>query len=190
MRLAFGKGWHKVSCSHGEEILKTSFFTTVIPAVDDDALTLEERDAWKLTKEVLEAQNKAQYLGLELEVDDCQIESIFSTYKQPQDRLYQIILAFLRQTEPRPTVSAVVEALKSPPVGLPRIARKIEEKYIKKPILTRSLPSTSGMTRRPIATSREQAKMESRYALRGKRLLEQFPNVSVIKDVNLVLLYD
>ena len=143
----------------------------------------------RLMGELIEAQTQAHYLGVALEIETRELESITSTHRQPKARLLHIIYAFLRQTEPRPTWSAVVEALKSPAVNLPRIANKIQEKYINRPAPTLPCPSTSAMTRRPIDISREQAKVERPYALR-KRPQEQFFDVSVITDIYSALLFN
>lgn len=141
----------------------------------DDTLT--QGDASKLADELIEAQSDAYMLGLALGLKTCEIQSTLSTYQQPKDKLFQIICAFLRQTEPPPTWRAVVKALNSPSVSLPRIANKIEAKYINRPIPTLPCQATSAsaMTRRPLDN------MESRpYDLRGKRAQNLTSDVSVI----------
>ena len=168
---------------------KLSLCVAVTPAVDDSPI-LGERDASKLMGELIEAQNQAHYLGLALEIETRELDSITSTHQQPKARLLHVIYTFLRQTEPRPTWSAVVKALNSPAVGLPKIAKRIQEKYINRPTPMLPCSSSSAMTRRPINTSPEQAKVESPYALRGKRSQEQVSDVSVITDVDSALLYN
>ena len=156
----------------------------------DDSPALGERDAARLMGELIDSQSDAYYLGLALEVEAGELDVIISTYQQPKARLLHIILAFLRQTEPRPTWTAVVKALNNPSVALPGIAKRIQEKYINRPTPTLPCPSTSAMMQRPIDMSREQAKVESPYVLRGKRSQEQLSDVSVITDIDSALLYN
>ena len=74
------------------------------------------------------------------------VEAIQATYQQPKDRLLHIIIAFLRQTEPRPTWRAIVDALKSPVVGLTDLARRVEAAHFPDPNSTRDVVTeTSGM---------------------------------------------
>ena len=70
--------------------------------------------------------NHAHLLGLMMNVKPRDVEAIQATNQQPKDRLLHIIIAILRQAEPRPTWRAIVDALKSPVVGLTALARRVE----------------------------------------------------------------
>ena len=74
-----------------------------------------------------------------MKVKPSDVEAIQATYQQPKDRLYHIILAFLRQAEPRPTWRVIVDALKSPMVGLTALARTVETAHIPDPTSTRDV---------------------------------------------------
>ena len=91
--------------------------------------TLSSGDAAKIIEELLDAQNHAHLLGLMLNLKPSDVGAIQATYKQPKDRLLHIIIAFLQQAEPRPTWRAIVEALRSPIVGLSALARRVEESH-------------------------------------------------------------
>lgn len=54
------------------------------------------------------------------------VEEIHSEYPKLRDRLRQVILAFLRQEKPRPTWSAIIDALNSQAVNLRRLAHDVE----------------------------------------------------------------
>ena len=89
--------------------------------------------------EIVEAQTQSRFIGLKLKVPNYIVEGIHQTYQQPKDRLYYIVLEFLKQVDPEPTWTAIADALKSPLVGFSRLAQKIERKYCSPP------PSTQGM---------------------------------------------
>ena len=109
---------------------------TVAPVVDD---TLVPDDAGKILEELLDAQNHAHLLGLMMNVKPRDVEAVQATYQQPKDRLLHIILAFLNQAEPRPTWRAIVEALRSPVVNLPALAKKLEAAHFPDSTSTRDV---------------------------------------------------
>ena len=82
-----------------------------------------------ILEEILEAQNQSQYLALKWRIPAHIVESIHSQHSSPKDRLYHVIVEFLKQMEPRPMWRAVVDALRSPAVGLPQLAKRVERKY-------------------------------------------------------------
>ena len=80
-------------------------------------------------EEILEAQNQSHYLGLKWKIPTHIVEGIHSQYSSPKDRLFHVVVEFLKQVEPRPTWGAVVDALKSPVVGLPHLAKRVERNH-------------------------------------------------------------
>ena len=110
--------------------------TNAAPAVDE---ALKPNDAGKILVELLDAQNHAHLLGLMMNVKPRDVEAIQATYQQPKDRLLHIIMAFLQQAEPRPTWRAIVDALKSPVVGLTALARRVETAHFPDPTATRDV---------------------------------------------------
>ena len=91
--------------------------------------TLEPDSAADILEELLDAQNHSHVLGLKLKLKFRDVEAIFATHAHPKDRLLRIIIAFLNQVEPRPTWRVIVDALKSPAVDLPVLAKKVEEAH-------------------------------------------------------------
>ena len=91
--------------------------------------TLREGDVVFIFEELLEAMNQARVLGLKLNLPSHEVEAICAAYSNPRDRLLQVILAFLRQAEPRPTWRIIVNAFKSPAVNLPALAERVEAGY-------------------------------------------------------------
>lgn len=102
--------------------------------------TLTPDDAIRVLEEILEAQNQSEYLGLKLKIPEHEVTSIHKRYSDPKDCLYQVILKFLKQTEPRPTWRTIAAALRSPVVNLPKLAMKVEAAHIPDPIATRDTP--------------------------------------------------
>ena len=87
---------------------------------------LTPNDAVQVLEELLPAQNQSYELGLKLKLPPHEVESIDSTYSKPRQRLLRIIMLFLNQVDPQPTWGVVVDALKSPVVNLPQLAREVE----------------------------------------------------------------
>ena len=80
------------------------------------------------------AQNIAHFLGLKLNKNHVEVETIIcQMYQDPKERLYQIILAFLRQAEPPPTWRAIVNALRSRLVNLTALAKRVETAHFPDP---------------------------------------------------------
>ena len=91
-----------------------------------DELILNGHDATDVFQELLTAQGKSYELGLMLQVPPHEVEKLHSMYPEPRKRLLYTIISFLQRTEPRPTWRVIVEALKSPIVGLPVLAGRVE----------------------------------------------------------------
>ena len=87
---------------------------------------LTSNDAVQVVEELLPAQNKSYQLGLKLKLPPHEVESIHSTYPTTEERLLRIIMLFLNQVDPQPTWRVIVDALKSPVVNLPQLARAVE----------------------------------------------------------------
>ena len=109
---------------------KTFLFPHRPPA---SGLELTEDDLATILNEIQEARARAYYVGLNLKLPTDLLDSIMSQYSDHLDRLLHVLKEFLRRVEPRPTWSAVVNALQSPSVGLLKLAEKIEKKYCSAP---------------------------------------------------------
>ena len=99
--------------------------------------TLSPDDAVDVLEELLPAQNKSYELGLKLKLRQLEVDSIHSIYSKPRSRLLHVLIEFTNQTEPRPTWRVIVEALRSPAVNLPVLARRVEAVHFPDPTATR-----------------------------------------------------
>lgn len=72
------------------------------------------------------AQSRSYELGLKLLLPPYEVERVHSMYPEAHERLLNIITLFLKVTNPRPTWRIIVNALKSPVVGLTALARRVE----------------------------------------------------------------
>ena len=109
--------------------------------------TLTPDDAVDVLEELLPAQNKSYELGLKLKLRQHEVDSIHSTYSKPRSRLLHVLIEFTNQTEPRPTWRVIVEALRSPAVNLPALARRVEAAHFPVPTATRDVVAeTTGMS--------------------------------------------
>ena len=114
------------------------------PEAADEILT--PHDVTKVLEELLPVQTKSYVLGLKLNLPQHEVEAIYSTYHEPADRLLHIIIKFLKLAEPRPTWRVIVEALRSPAVNLPALAKEVESAHFPDPPATREVvPENTGM---------------------------------------------
>ena len=95
-------------------------------------------------EELLETMNQAYMLGLKLNLPSHEVDAISAAYTNARDRLLQVILAFLRQAEPRPTWRVIVDALRNPIVNLTALAERVEAAHFPDPMATRPPPSATG----------------------------------------------
>ena len=118
------------------------FYTNTAPTGDD---TLQPDDVVIILEALLDAQSHSFMLGLKLYLPVREVEAIFTKYSDPRERLVHIIIAFLRQAEPRPTWRVIVGALRNPMVNLTALARRIEAARCPSPTATRDVvPETTG----------------------------------------------
>ena len=66
-------------------------------------------------------------MGLNLKIPTDKLKNIKSLYDNREQLLY-VIMEFLKRVDPKPTWWAIVDALKSPTVGMPKLAEEIEAK--------------------------------------------------------------
>ena len=107
-------------------------------------MTLAPDDAADIMEEILEAQNQSFWLGMKLKLPHHEVEAINSRQSEPRDCLFYVIIAFLKQAEPRPTWRVIVEALRNRVVGLSALARRIEVAHISDSTSTRELQLSTG----------------------------------------------
>ena len=106
--------------------------------------TLTPADVGNILEELLEAQSYSFKFGLMLNIPLREVEAICERSADPRDRLLHIILAFLRQAEPRPTWRVIVDALGSPIVNLTALARRVEAAHFPDLMGTRPRPPATG----------------------------------------------
>ena len=83
----------------------------------------------EIVEELLPAKNKCVFLAGKLKLPDHTVEGLEKQYTNPQERLYHVIVEFLKGVEPRPTWRVILDALRSPVVNLPRLAEDIERRH-------------------------------------------------------------
>ena len=110
----------------------------------DEPLTPD--DAVNVLEEILEAQNQSYVLGLKLKLPLYVVEAICEKYSEPRDRLLQVLIEFTKQVDPRPTWRAIVAALTSPAVNLPKLAMRVEAAHFPDPTASREAPPPEATT--------------------------------------------
>ena len=107
-------------------------------------------------EELVEAQNHSYRLGLKLKLPSHVVDSIRAQYSDPRDRLLQVLLEFMRQTEPRPTWRVIIDALRSRAVNLPHLAEIVEAAHFPDTTATRDVPQQSTGNIYCVLTSKRQ----------------------------------
>ena len=90
-------------------------------------------DFLKVFEMLLEAQTLSYELGLKFKLPLNIVDHIHAVYSNPRDRLLQIIIQFLNQVGIIPTWRVIIDALRSPAVNLPHLAKRVEHTYFSDP---------------------------------------------------------
>ena len=103
-----------------------------------------------MLEELLPAQNKSYELGLKLKLPQYVVEAIHSKDLSPEKYLFKVLIKFLQQVEPLPTWRLIAQALKSPVVNLPALAKAVEAQHFPNslslvPASTSTNPSISSL---------------------------------------------
>jgi hypothetical protein len=106
--------------------------------------TLTPSDAIGVLEELLPAQTQSYLLGLRLSLPVHVVDAICAAHAEPRERLLHILIAFLNQVEPRPTWRVIIEALRSPAVNLPQLAKTVEAIHFPDPTATRPVLPADG----------------------------------------------
>ena len=107
-------------------------FVFVILTLDDQSLG--ERDLGNVVEEVFDAHAKWYDLGLQLGVQGGTLDGIRNQFQNPKDALREMLMVWLKMVDPKPTWTALIDALRSRTVGKYQLAQALEHKYC--PILS------------------------------------------------------
>ena len=83
---------------------------------------------------ILDAKNKSQFLAGKLKLPKPIFDEIYKKqHYNAQERLYEVTHEFVNRLEPRPTWRLIIQALRSPLIDLPLLAKKMERKHCPTP---------------------------------------------------------
>ena len=82
-------------------------------------------DLRKVYKAAWDARTKWYNVGLELEMDSATLDTIEGEKSHIDDRFRAMLTTWLKAVNPRPTLAALAEALRSPTVGCGHLAEQI-----------------------------------------------------------------
>ena len=77
----------------------------------------------------MDAQNQSEMLGRVLKLPKSTVDAILKQYSDPKDQLFHVIDEFVKQVEPTLTWRVIADAVRHPLVGIPNVAKRIEEKH-------------------------------------------------------------
>ena len=93
---------------------------------------LNEQDFRTVRKKLWDVRHKWYNIGIELDLRKADLDNLRKQYKNDFDVcLSEIITAWLKRTDPRPTWKALIEALKEPTVEEDALAEDLTTKYLR-----------------------------------------------------------
>ena len=96
---------------------------------------MEEVEEWKtltpddvvyLVEQLLPTPISSRELGLRLGLPKKVINHIHSTFSEPQDCLFHVLIEFTSQSKSRPTWEVFTDTLRRPEIGLSALAETLE----------------------------------------------------------------
>ena len=81
-----------------------------------------------------------------MNVPDYTVTGIHTHYTDPKDRLYYVLVEFLKQADAKPTWRTIVATLRSPEVNLLQLATRVEAAHFPDSTASREAPP-------PVATN-------------------------------------
>ena len=95
------------------------------------AQNLSIDDLVKVNEEIYAASLKWYNIGLQLQLSPISLDKIKDEESDSSNRLLEMLKAWLKKVEPKPTWAALVKALKNHTVDEGLLAAKLEKKYCK-----------------------------------------------------------
>ena len=97
---------------------------------------LSTDDLMVIQNELWDARSKWRNIGIQLQMKIADLEAIGEKNSNVPDNCFtDCITTWLRQTNPSPTWTALIKALRSSPVGFQEMAKRLERKFLQ-PFLT------------------------------------------------------
>ena len=103
-----------------------------VEAACDDEKVLDQDDVIKIVEELLDIQAQSVFLARLLKLPSHIIEEI-KQYSDTKERLYNTVVEFVKQVDPKPTWRVIATALRNRVINQPRLAKHIEMKYCSNP---------------------------------------------------------
>ena len=88
--------------------------------------TLTPDDAVYLVEQLLPTRISSHQLGLRLGIPKKVVNHIHSTFSEPQDCLFHVLIEFTSQSKSRPTLKVFTDTLRRPKIGLSALAETLE----------------------------------------------------------------
>ena len=90
---------------------------------------LSTADIKDVRRATFSAHPKWKDIGIELRVPTYTLEGIAQNYEDVSDRFREMLVAWLKLVNPKPTWEALVGALRQPAVGEEQLAQGVRQKY-------------------------------------------------------------
>ena len=87
---------------------------------------LNKDDVAGIAERILTVQTKSRILGRLLKVPTASLDAVHHQFGDPQERLFGVLDEFVKQVEPKPTWSIILEALRNPLIGEFQLAQEIQ----------------------------------------------------------------
>ena len=100
---------------------------------------LSEDNTVEVAELLKPAKSYSFVLGLKLNLPLSEVETTHQDYSSQDDRFIRIIIKFLQKAEPAATWRVIIDALRSPLVGLNGLARRVEDRA-RRPLVQQLYP--------------------------------------------------
>ena len=136
------------------------------------------KDLKAVHESLWEVRSKWRNLGIQLDIKVEDLEAIAANNHQKVDECFaDCIICWLRQSNPPPTWTSLINALKSPTVGFQDLAKTLERKYLQQSSIT----NHDGVVKLrfphvdEVAMNEQQRKeLEQRLKLETKEIMTEF----------------
>ena len=106
-----------------------NIITFVIATQFENKHVLSTADIKVVRKATFSAHPKWKDIGIELRVPTYALEGIAQNHEDVSDRFREMLVAWLKLVNPKPTWEALVDALRQPAVGEEQLAQSVRQKY-------------------------------------------------------------
>ena len=144
------------------------------------------RDLKSVRTAIWEARSRWSDIGIELEMSKTDLDVIQQTYTETHQCFNEMLCEWLKRTDPQPTWTALVDALKAPAVGLGQLAEEIKKNHIAQSNSLANITQTSQSQQATVKCSSASSFRQSTIRSRVSTAIAgfSFPHIDEVLDLD------